>query len=119
MPSVGWLIPLWMVGGVLNGGLNVSAHVLIPRRVPAAVRGRALGTLVGVVNAANVCGFLLGGVLLEWFPVRPVIAGAGLAGVLAVAATAVRVVRTARREAGGDVAAGSPVPYEPAAQARG
>lgn len=119
VPTVWWLYPLWILGGLANGGLNVGINVLIPRRVPAAVRGRALGILVGVVNAANVCGFLLGGVLLERFTARPVIAGAGLAGVVAVAATAVPVLRAVRREAGAEGAAGSLVASEPAAQARG
>jgi MFS family permease len=119
VPTVWWLYPLWILGGLANGGLNVGINVLIPRRVPAAVRGRALGLLVGVVNAANVCGFLLGGALLERFSVRPVIAGAGLAGVLAVAATAVPVLQAVRREAGAELAAGSLATSEPAAQAQG
>lgn len=109
VPTVWWLVPLWVVGGLTNGGLNVAINVLVPRRVPAAARGRALGFLVGVVNAANVCGFLLGGVLLEWFPVRPVIAGAGVAGLVAVAAFVTPVLRAVRREAS------APLP-EPAAQ---
>ena len=118
VPTVWWLYPIWIFGGMANGGLNVGVNVLIPRRVPAAVRGRALGILVGVVNAANVCGFLLGGVLLERYPARPVIAGAGLAGLVAVAATVVPVLRAVRRETGAERAAGSLVPSEPAAQAR-
>jgi MFS family permease len=94
-----WLFPLFVIGGVFNGGENVIANLVIARRVPAAVRGRAIGAFVGTINAANVIGFLLGGLLLGVFTPRTVLALAGLAGLLAVAACVPPMLRAVRREA--------------------
>jgi MFS family permease len=101
VPAVGWLAPVSVVGGVGNGGVNVAAAVLLGRRVPAAMRGRAFAVFGAVVNGANVAGLLLGGVLLAVVPVRAIIAAAGLGGLAATAALALPVLRaTAREQAG-------------------
>ncbi len=96
VPAVGWLAPVSVLGGLGNGGVNVAAAVLLGRRVPAAMRGRAFAVFGAVANGANVAGLLLGGVLLGGVllavvPVRATIAAAGLGGLAATAAFALPV----------------------------
>ena len=97
-PAVGWLAPVSVLGGLGNGGVNVAAAVLLGRRVPAAVRGRAFALYGAVASGANVAGLLLGGVLLDVVPVRAAIAAAGLGGLAATAAFALPVLRAIARE---------------------
>lgn len=99
VPDVWWLVPLFVVGGVLNGGENVVASLMVARRVPPEVRGRAIGGLVGTVNAANVIGYLGGGVLLGVLAPRYVLVASGLAGVAAAVCCLPAVLRAVRREA--------------------
>ncbi len=98
VPAVGWLIPIWLVGGITNGGENTLMAVLMARRVPEEVRGRAFAQLAGVAQGGSVVGYLLGGILLTWIAPRPLVAMAGAAGLLVMAAVAGPVVRAARRE---------------------
>jgi MFS family permease len=98
VPAVGWLAPVSVLGGLGNGGVNVAAAVLLGRRVPPAMRGRAFAVFGAVANGANVAGLLLGGVLLAVVPVRAAIAAAGLGGLVATAAFAVPVLRATARE---------------------
>ena len=98
VPAVGWLAPVSMLGGLGNGGVNVCAAVLLGRRVPAAMRGRAFAVFGAVANGANVTGLLLGGMLLAVVPVRAAIAAAGLGGLAATAAFALPVLRAIARE---------------------
>jgi MFS family permease len=113
VPAAGWLVPVSVLGGLGNGGVNNAASVLVGRRAPAAVRGRAYAVLSAVANAATTCGYLLGGLLLVLIPVRAAIAGAGLAGLAVTAAFALPVLRAARRERDRD-ARQVPPPGEPA-----
>jgi MFS family permease len=53
VPAAIWLIPVYLVGGGLNAGLNVIAGVVAGRRVPAPVRGRVFGVFAAVSNGAN------------------------------------------------------------------
>ena len=98
VPAVGWLAPVSVLGGLGNGGVNVAAAVLLGRRVPAAMRGRAFAVFGAVASGANVAGLLLGGVLLAVVPVRAAIAAAGLGGLAATAAFALPVLRAIARE---------------------
>ena len=98
VPAVGWLAPVSVLGGLGNGGVNVAAAVLLGRRVPPAMRGRAFAVFGAVANGANVAGLLLGGALLAVVPVRAAIAAAGLGGLAATAAFAVPVLRAIARE---------------------
>jgi MFS family permease len=97
-PAVGWLVPVSLLGGLGNGGVNNAAGVLIGRRAPAAARGQAFAVLGAVVSAATTAGYLLGGLLLALIPVRATIAAAGLAGLAVTAAFALPVLRASRRE---------------------
>jgi MFS family permease len=107
----GWLVPLWFVGGVLNGGTNVFDNLLMASRVPPAERGRAFAALGAAANGAAMAGFLAGGVLLGYVPPRPLVAGLGLAGVAVVLALAVPVVRAVRRERTAVARGGPPAWY--------
>ncbi|HEX3488330.1 MAG TPA: MFS transporter [Streptosporangiaceae bacterium] len=98
VPAVGWLVPVSLLGGLGNGGVNNAAGVLIGRRAPAAARGQAFAVLGAVASAATTVGYLLGGLLLALIPVRPAIAVAGLAGLAVTAAFALPVLRASRRE---------------------
>ena len=97
VPAVGWLAPVSVLGGLGNGGVNVAAAVLLGRRAPAAMRGRAFAVFGAVANGANVTGLLLGGVLLGVVPVRAAIAAAGLGGLAVTAAFALPVLRATAR----------------------
>ena len=98
VPAAGWLVPVSLLGGLGNGGVNNAAAVLIGRRAPAAARGQAFAGVGAVVSAATTGGYLLGGLLLALIPVRPAIAVAGLAGLAVTAAFALPVLRACRRE---------------------
>ncbi|HEX6871745.1 MAG TPA: MFS transporter, partial [Micromonosporaceae bacterium] len=85
VPAAVWLLPIYVVGGVLNAGLNVLSGVVIGRRVPSAFRGRAAGTFAGAANLANVVGYVIGGVLTPLLEPRSIIVGTGVAGLLVAA----------------------------------
>jgi MFS family permease len=96
VPGVLWLLPLWLAGGALNGGENVISNVVIGRRVAPEARGRAFATFVATVLGASMIGYFAGGLLLAWAGPRPLVALAGLAGVLMVALFVAPVRRAAR-----------------------
>ncbi|MFG2054062.1 MFS transporter [Micromonospora sp. NPDC048930] len=112
VPSALLLVPVWLLGGVGNGGANVFDNVLLARRVPEAARGRAYAALSGSVQGASMVGFLLGGLLLEVATPRVLVAGCGVAGLLVIALVVPPVVRAVRAER-----APVGVPPEPAADA--
>ncbi|GAB3810740.1 MFS transporter [Micromonospora zhanjiangensis] len=93
------LVPLWLLGGACNGGLNVFISVVVADRVPPAARGRAWAVLGAVIQGAGMVGFLLGGVLVDRFDPRPLVAAAGAAGLVAVLGCTPFVRRALRREA--------------------
>lgn len=93
------LVPLWLVGGICNGGINVFTNVVMAERVPTEVRGRAFATMGAAIQGAGVVGYVVGGPLVDHFTPRPLVAAAGLAGLGAVVAC-LPVVRRAGREIG-------------------
>lgn len=98
VPAVGWLVPVSVLGGLGNGGLNVAAAVLLGRRAPAGMRGRVFAMFAAVASAATMVGFVLGGVLLALVSARATIAAAGLGGLVVTAAFTLPVLRTTARE---------------------
>ena len=58
VPGALWLLPLWIIGGVTNGGENVGLGVLLGRRVPSAMRGHANAVVMGTMNAAIALGYV-------------------------------------------------------------
>jgi MFS family permease len=98
VPAVAWMVPLWAVGGVFNGSVNVASGVLVARRAPAEARGRAFAVFGGVANGANAAGYLLAGLALAALSPRAVIALAGAVGLAVALAFAVPLVRGVRTE---------------------
>jgi MFS family permease len=94
-PMIAWIVPLWLAGGVLNGAINVQVFTLFGRRAPEYARGRLSARLNAAVQGAALLGYAVGGLLLEWWSPRTVLAAAGLGGVLAIVAVAPWIRRVA------------------------
>ncbi|NED53923.1 MFS transporter, partial [Micromonospora aurantiaca] len=84
VPSAWLLVPIWLLGGVANGGNNVFDQLLLARRVPEAARGRAFAVFGAAAQGAAMGGYLVGGLLLEVAGPRGLVAGCGVAGLLVV-----------------------------------
>jgi len=110
VPAAYLLVPLWLVGGAFNGGENVLSNVFMARRVPEHARGQAFAALNGAVQGAALVGYLIGGLLLERFAPRPLVAAVALAGIAIVVIVAVPVARVVRRERAAEAA---PAPLTP------
>jgi MFS family permease len=107
------LIGLHLVGGTINGAINVYIFTLFGRRVPAHARGRISARLQGAVQGAALVGYAGGGVVLEAWSPRSVLASAGVAGMIAVGAVFPWVLSAARAARGagrGRAAAPEPTP---------
>ncbi|RLP94276.1 MFS transporter [Micromonospora sp. BL4] len=112
VPGAGLLVPLWLVAGAANGGENVFANLLTARRVPEAMRARAYASYGAAVQGGSMAGFLVGGALLTAVPPRPLIAGAGVAGILVVLIFVPVVARAVRRPSPGDPGVRQPRPAD-------
>jgi MFS family permease len=97
VPTVWWLVPLYIIGGGFNGVLNSVAGLLLARRVPAESRGRAMGMFAGTANGAVAVGYVVAGLLMQVLTPRQCVAASGLAGVLTMAALAVPILRAVKR----------------------
>jgi MFS family permease len=98
VPTVGWLVLVWVIGGLCNGAENVAFGVLIARRVPGEAHGRVFALYGAVSNGANMFGYLVSGAVLGVVPVRPTLAGAGVLGLAAVITFGVPVLRALAAE---------------------
>ncbi|MFY1688529.1 MFS transporter [Plantactinospora sp. WMMB782] len=98
VPAAGWLVLLWLVGGIANGGLNVFGNLVMVNRVPPQARGRAFAVQGAAIQGAGILGYLAGGLLLTGFPPRPLVAATGLAGLAVVGVVTPVVLRATRRE---------------------
>jgi MFS family permease len=107
--GIGWMVPLWVAGGICNGAVNVAAMVLVARRTPAAVRGRAFAVFGAVCSGANAAGYVLGGALLGLLPARTVIGLAGAGGLAVALSLAVPLWKAAARDRPAAVAQPHPV----------
>jgi MFS family permease len=97
-PAVLWVVPCYLLGGSMNGVLNVTTGTLLGRRVPPDARGRASAALASRINGGALVGFVLGGVLLEVVSPRWMILGAGLLGLLVVLAVFPMILRVSPPE---------------------
>jgi len=93
VPSVGWLVPLELVGGIGNGMLNVTAGALLLGRTPEPLRGRVSAAVGGAASAAVLGALALGGVLTTELSPRTIFVIAATAGALCVATTWVPLTR--------------------------
>jgi MFS family permease len=106
VPTAWLLVPIWLLGGLANGGNNVLNSVLLARRVPEAARGRAYALFGAAAQGGAMAGFVAGGVLLELAEPRPLVAACGAFGTLVVAALVVPVSRAVRAQSAAAPAAG-------------
>lgn len=98
VPTAALLVPLWLLGGLCNGGDNVFHNVVVARRVPEAARGRAFAAVGAAVQGSAMFGYLVGGLLLEVTEPRPLIVACGVAGLLVLLGFVVPVRRAVRAE---------------------
>jgi MFS family permease len=93
-----WLLPLWILGGIANGGINVFVMVIVAGRAPSAALGRAFAVVSAAVQGASLIGLLAAGPLVEHFDPRWLVGAAGALGLL-VSAVALPLVRRAEEPA--------------------
>ncbi|MBL7260915.1 MFS transporter [Paractinoplanes lichenicola] len=84
VPGPYWLIPLWIAGGVCNGGINIFTMVIIAGRTPSAARGRAFAALNAAVQGSGMIGLLVAGPLVEVADPRLLMAVAGAFGLVTI-----------------------------------
>jgi hypothetical protein len=88
VPSAMWIIPLWLVGGALNGADNVLVTTLVARRSPVAVRGHVAAVMQAAIQGALLAGYLGAGIALNYHAnIRMIIMICGLLAVSAVLIT--------------------------------
>jgi hypothetical protein len=87
VPSALWFIPIWLVGGALNGADNVLVTTLVARRSPVVVRGHVAAVMQAAIQGALLAGYLGAGLALNYHANTRVIIL--LCGVLAVSAVAI------------------------------
>ncbi|WP_250029229.1 MFS transporter [Paractinoplanes maris] len=93
VPGPFWMIPLWIAGGVFNGGINVFIMVIVAGRTPRAARGRAFASLNAAVQGAGMAGLLVAGPLVDHFDARLLVAAVGTFGLVTTLAALVVVRR--------------------------
>ena len=85
-----------LVRGLGIAGMDIAAHTMLQRSVPAGMQGRVFGNLYGAIGVAAALSYIGGGVLLDATsaPVTFIVAGAG--GTLVTIATALAHHRARR-----------------------
>jgi MFS family permease len=86
VPNAWVMLPLWVLGGVCNGGINVYVLVIVAERAPEIAYGRAFAVMQSAIQGAAMAGLLAAGPLVEVFSPRVLVAAAGAAGLVAAAA---------------------------------
>ncbi|WP_250002192.1 MFS transporter [Actinoplanes sp. M2I2] len=92
VPGPWWIVPLWIAGGVCNGGINVFTMVIMAGRTPPAARGRAFASFGAAVQGAGMIGLLAAGPLVDRFDPRLLVVVVGVFG-LVMPLVALPVVR--------------------------
>lgn len=101
LPSVGWVFPFMVVGGVGNGIANVAAMTLFALRIPEEIRGRGYAAIGAVFTGMSLCSMAFGGVIISALPARTIFQIAGLASLGAVLFFGPLALRQAKRAAQG------------------
>ncbi len=83
-PSIGWLVALFLLGGIANGVLGVCASAWVTLRVDDGVLGRVGATLNGLTRTAGLAALALGGAAVGLLDPRAVFGLSGAAGVVVV-----------------------------------
>jgi MFS family permease len=79
VPPFATVLAMIFLAGFGAGPINPILMALELERIPAALRGRVLGTITAFAWVAMPLGMLVGGYLLEVFDVRAVLIGIGVA----------------------------------------
>jgi MFS family permease len=87
-----------VIRGLGIAGVDVGINTHLQRIVPPHLRGRVFGNLYGAIGLAAGVSYVFGGLLLQHTNARVTFVAAGIGGLLATAATALGV----RRSAGGE-----------------
>ncbi|HET9897325.1 MAG TPA: MFS transporter [Streptosporangiaceae bacterium] len=82
-PTVWWIAPFYVLGGIGNGAMATELHVVLNLRIPDSHRGRGFAALGAVSNVAPALGYVLGATALTIMAPR---IGFILAGSIALAA---------------------------------
>ena len=98
-PTVVWVLPAVLAGGVGNGVLNLAIGSLVGMRSAEAVRGRVAAIVGGLASAGQVGAMLLGGLLASVLAPRQIFVLAGLLGMLVPLALGHRLLAAAGRPA--------------------
>jgi MFS family permease len=93
-PSVWWIAPFYVLGGIGNGAQATVTHILLNIRVPETHRGRAFAALGAVSNTGPAIGYLVGGVVLSFMTARGGFLVAGVFCLVALAVFSGRVLRS-------------------------
>jgi len=82
-----------VVAGAANAVINVHAISLLTLRSPEALRGRVMAAVQGVISVAAILALAVGGVLVSWLTPRAVLLAAGIGALVALAATAMPLLK--------------------------
>jgi Na+/melibiose symporter-like transporter len=91
-------LALQVIRGLGIAGIDVGINTHLQRVVPAHLRARVFGNLYGAIGLAAGLSYVFGGLLLQHTNARVTFVAAGIGGLVATAATAIGV----RRSAGGE-----------------
>ncbi len=116
-PTVAWVLPAVLAGGMCNGLLTLAIGSLVGMRSAEAVRGRVAAIVAGPASAGQVGAMLLGGLLASALTPRQIFVLAGLLGMLVPLGLAHRLLASADQPAPEAVAADVPAGLVPAASA--
>lgn len=101
VPSVAWLLAVYALLGVSNGGLNTSMSTLVLTRTADAVRGQVLAALNGLSRGFSLAALALGGWAGSVLGPRGTFVASGAACLVVAAWLGVRVLpRRAASQAG-------------------
>lgn len=81
--NIGQLIALSVVGGVANGAVNLAGSTLLTRRAAPEARGRVAAVWSGVLSAALIGAYAVGGIAGAFLSPREIYAIGGVLGLIA------------------------------------
>jgi MFS family permease len=110
LPAVG-AIAVLLASGLANGLINPSLHAIITLRIPPALRGTVMTSLMTIYALAMPIGILGAGPMLDAFGVEPVFAAAAAVQTLTMAGVALSARAASAREPNARVGAGRRRPH--------